>query len=90
MDAKIAGRELSNAVRIPSRGLRPGNQVFVVDSSGLLDIRNASVAHLTSEYAVLSGGLRPGERLVVSTLRNPISGMALSTIDEQRYARRED
>jgi multidrug efflux pump subunit AcrB len=33
---------------------------------------------------VLSAGLRPGERLVVSALRNPITGMALETIDEQR------
>lgn len=90
VDAEITGREVRGAVRIPSRGLRPGNQVFVVDSSGLLDIRNAEVAHLTADHAVLLSGLRPGERLVVSTLRNPISGMALATIDEQRYARRDD
>lgn len=90
VDARISGRSVKNAVRVPARGLRPGNQLYVVDSSGLLDIREARVEHLTSTHAVLSEGLRAGERVVVSALRNPISGMSLATIDEQRYATRED
>lgn len=90
VEAEIAGRRLENTVRIPSKGLRPGNQLFVVDSSGLLDIRTAEVAHATSTHAIISEGLRPGERLIVSALRNPISGMALSTIDERQFAARED
>jgi RND family efflux transporter MFP subunit len=90
VNARIDGRTVRGAVRIPSHGLRPGNQLFVVDNSGLLDIREAVVEHLSADYAVISEGLRPGERLVVSALRNPISGMALATIDEQRYARREN
>ncbi|MDA8961927.1 efflux RND transporter periplasmic adaptor subunit [Congregibacter sp.] len=90
VEAQIIGRSLKDTVKIPSKGLRPGNQLFVVDSSGMLDIRTAEVAHATSEYAVISEGLRPGERLIVSALRNPISGMALSTIDERQFAVRED
>jgi multidrug efflux pump subunit AcrA (membrane-fusion protein) len=86
VEASIRGRELKNVVQIPGKGLRPGNQLYVVDSSGLLDIRTAKVAHSTPEYAIISDGLRPGERLVVSALRNPISGMALSTIDERVFA----
>jgi RND family efflux transporter MFP subunit len=86
VEASIRGRELKNAVQIPSKGLRPGNQLYVVDSSGLLDIRSVKVAHSTPEHAVISEGLRPGERVVVSALRNPISGMALSTIDERVFA----
>lgn len=90
VEAEVVGRSLENTVRIPSKGLRPGNQLFVVDASGLLDIRTAEVAHTSAEHAIISKGLRPGERLVVSALRNPISGMALSTIDERRFAARED
>ena len=89
VDVEIRGRDIRNAMRIPSQGLRPGNRVYVVDSSGLLDVRTAQVEHLTADHAILSSGLRPGERLVVSTLRNPVAGMALATIDEQRYATRE-
>lgn len=90
VEAEIRGRELAGAVQVPAKGLRPGDKLYVVDSSGLLDIRDARVEYLNADYAVLSEGLRPGERLVVSALRNPISGMALSTIDERVYAARED
>lgn len=90
VEATIRGRAMSNAVQIPSRGLRPGNQLYVVDASGLLDIRTATVEHANADYAVISAGLRPGERVVVSALRNPISGMALATIDERVYASREN
>ncbi|MDP5052819.1 MAG: efflux RND transporter periplasmic adaptor subunit, partial [Congregibacter sp.] len=90
VEAEVTGRRLRDTIRIPSKGLRPGNQLYVVDSSGLLDIRIATVAHTTSEHAIISEGLRPGERLVVSALRNPISGMTLSTIDERQFAARED
>jgi RND family efflux transporter MFP subunit len=90
VEAEITGRELAGAVQIPAKGLRPGNKLYVVDASGLLDIRDAEVEYLNADHAVLSGGLRPGERLVVSALRNPISGMALATIDERVYAAREN
>ena len=89
VEASIDGREVKNAVQIPSKGLRPGNQLYVVDSAGLLDIRKARVEFANADHAVISEGLRPGERLVVSALRNPISGMSLATIDERVYAARE-
>jgi len=88
VDAAIAGREVHDAVRIPSKGLRPGDQLFVVDEDGALAIRHAEVVYSNADYAVISEGLRPGEQVVVSALRNPISGMALATIDEQRLAAR--
>ena len=89
VDVSIDGREVKNVVQIPSKGLRPGDQLYVVDSGGLLDIRKASVAYANADHAVITAGLRPGERLVVSALRNPISGMSLATIDERVYAARE-
>lgn len=90
VEATIAGKELQAAVQIPSKGLRPGNQLYVVDASGRLDIRNADVAFLNSDHAVINQGLKPGERLVVSALRNPITGMRLATIDERNLAQREN
>ena len=49
-------------------------------------IPGAPISFANADYAVITDGLRPGERLVVSALRNPISGMALATIDERVYA----
>lgn len=88
VDAAISGREVTDAVRIPSKGLRPGDQLFVAAADGVLEIRDVQVAYSNADYAVISDGLRPGEEVVVSALRNPIAGMALATIDEQRLAAR--
>lgn len=82
VDAKVAGKTLSNAIRVPSEGLRPGNQLYVVDSHGRLDVRTAELIHDDGTHALLQSGLRSGERVVVSALRNPIGGMALATIDD--------
>lgn len=82
VDAKIAGKAVTNAIRIPSEGLRPGNQVYVVDAYGRLDVRTAELIHDDGTHALLSSGMRSGERVVVSALRNPISGMQLATIDD--------
>lgn len=90
VDARIAGRRLDAAVRIPSKGLRPGDQLFVVGPDGTLDIRDAIVGHVNADFAVISEGLSAGERVVVSALRNPISGMALATLDESQPANPED
>lgn len=90
VDATLQGRALQGIVQIPARGLRPGSQLYVVDASGLLDIRQVHVDYANADHAVISEGLRPGERVVVSALRNPISGMSLATIDERRVAAREN
>lgn len=52
--------------------------MFLVDEEGLLDIREVDVAHANRERAVISAGLRAGEKVVVSAIRNPIEGMALN------------
>jgi multidrug efflux pump subunit AcrA (membrane-fusion protein) len=86
VDAELEGRELTQVVQIPSKGLRPGDQIYVVDASGQLDIRTVSVASSNARTTIISDGLRPGERVVVSTLRNPVSGMRVETIDDDRLA----
>lgn len=75
--ATIHGRELDNAVRIPRRALRAGDTVYVLDENDQLDIRTVSITHSSPDFAVIDQGIEPGERLITSTIRNPIPGMAL-------------
>jgi RND family efflux transporter MFP subunit len=86
VNARIAGRALTDVVRIPAQGLRPGNQIYVVGADGLLDIRKASVASVDADHAILTGGVHAGERVVVSALRDAIPGMRLATLDASDYA----
>ena len=80
VEATIAGRPLEAAHVIPRDALRAGNQVFVVDDEGVLQIRRVGVTHSTPEEAVIDEGLMPGERVVVSSIRNPIQGMRLNAL----------
>ncbi len=81
VNAEIVGRPVADAQVIPRAALRAGNQVFVVGDSGLLEIRRVEVGHSTTETAVIDQGLKPGEQVIVSSIRNPIQGMRLHAID---------
>ncbi|MEM1114180.1 MAG: efflux RND transporter periplasmic adaptor subunit [Pseudomonadota bacterium] len=80
VDATIKGREVTSAVNIPRGGLRAGNMVYVVNGDGQLEIREVKVLHTSGELAVIASGLKPGEQVVTSAIRNPIPGMPLQAI----------
>lgn len=80
VQADIAGRSVVGAHVIPRAGLRAGDQVFVIDDEGLLEIRKVRVAHSNAERAVIAEGLTVGERVIVSSIRNPIQGMRLQPL----------
>jgi RND family efflux transporter MFP subunit len=75
--AKVRGRQLDDAVRVPRRALRAGDTIYVLDENDQLDIRSVSVTHSSPDFAVIGQGIRPGDRVITSTIRNPIPGMAL-------------
>lgn len=83
VEARIQGRQLDDALRIPASALRPGDQVFVINGESLLEIRRVQVAHQGPEYAIISGGLQAGDVVVTSAVRNPIQGMALVSLSQE-------
>ena len=86
VDATISGRQVANAVSIPSSALRAGDVVFLINDDGRLEIRNVDVAHVGAGTAVVMSGIEPGEQVITSAIRNPIQGMALSRIDSDTVA----
>jgi RND family efflux transporter MFP subunit len=79
VEAKITGREMNDAHIIPRSALRAGNIVFVIEDN-TLQVRQVTVAHSSSERAVISTGLEVGERVITSPIRNPVQGMALTAV----------
>jgi RND family efflux transporter MFP subunit len=75
--ARIRGREIADAVKIPRKALRAGDTVYVVNSDGLLEIRSVEVSYSSRDFAVINTGLDSGDQVIVSTIRNPLPGMAL-------------
>jgi len=80
VNALIRGREINHAHVIPRDALRAGNHVYVVNDQGRLEVRDVEVAHSTQDKAIIAAGVKPDERVVVSSIRNPIDGMALEAM----------
>ncbi len=81
VDALIQGRRVENAITLPRPALRAGQIVYLINAEGLLEVRRVQVAHSTADSAVISAGIRAGEQVVTSAIRNPIAGMPLQAID---------
>lgn len=77
VEAVIAGRQLPQALLIPPEALRAGNKVHLVDAAGRLQTREVEVLSRDAQRVVIAAGLEPGEQVIVSTIRNPVQGMAL-------------
>ncbi|MCH7709618.1 MAG: efflux transporter periplasmic adaptor subunit, partial [Myxococcales bacterium] len=73
--AVIEGRELVGATVIPRSALHDRDRVWTVDADDRLREREVQVLRTNHDEAILSGGLRSGERIVVSPLRTPVEGM---------------
>ena len=71
----IQGRKLPDAVVIPRTALHDGNIVWVVDKDEKLSFRAVDVARLSPEEAILTGGLKDGERVVTSLIKAVTDGM---------------
>lgn len=80
VNAMVVGRNINDAYMISRQALRAGNQVFVVDSDGKLEIREVEVTHSTDRDAVIANGLSIGDEVITSSIRNPIRGMSLQTL----------
>jgi RND family efflux transporter MFP subunit len=82
VDASIEAPAHDGAVSIPGSALHAGNQVYVLNAEGLLEVRGVTVAQANAEQVIVSAGLQVGEQVITSAIRNPIQGMALKAVDK--------
>ncbi len=75
--AEISGRELKNVYRIPRSALQENDRVLIAGAGNLLVIKPVTVAYSGVKTVLISAGLTPGDRLIISNLSAPISGMPL-------------
>jgi len=83
VNAEIEGRSINDATVISRDALRAGDNVFVIDERDRLDIRHVGVVHSSTTRAVIASGVELGDRVIVSSIRNPIPGMKLSALGSE-------
>jgi len=75
--AEIVGRKLQNVYRIPRAALKENNLLLIAGKDDRLIAKSVTVAYYGVDSVLVDSGLNPGDRLIVSNLAAPISGMAL-------------
>lgn len=81
VQVKIEGAALPRAAMIERDLVRDGDQVWIMDDQGNLDIRPVEIAFRARDHLLVTGGVNPGEMLVTSNLPSPVQGMALRIMD---------
>jgi len=86
VDVAVAAAPIENAVRVPRGALRNGQNVYVMNDDDLLEIRTVQIAWTEPDAVLVTGGLEPNERLVVSRIPTPIPNMLLRTTQNDSAA----
>jgi len=81
VEADIMGSTVEDAITLPRTALR-GQQVLVVDVEDRLRFRDVDILRIDREFAVIVGGLEPGDRVCVSTLDAVSDGMKVRTASD--------
>ena len=74
---EIEGKTLPHASAIERDLIRNGNQVWIMDEQGHLDIRPVEIAFRGQNHVLITDGFNDGERLITSNLPSPVQGMTL-------------
>ncbi|MDD2389132.1 MAG: efflux RND transporter periplasmic adaptor subunit [Desulfobacterales bacterium] len=79
---EIQGQAVPLAAAIEREFIRNGSSVWVMDAEGRLAIRPVKIAFRGMDRLLITGGIEPGERLVITDLAAPVEGMSLRTADD--------
>ena len=69
----VKGKKLENAFKIPSRLVRDKTIYIVKD--GAVQIRDVEIEGYLGDLAVISKGVKDGEKVITSVLRDAVNGM---------------
>ncbi len=77
VEVDIEGRDADNVVELDRSALRGGDTVYVMKSDNTLEKRKVEVLWRREKLVLVSAGVTPGEKIVVSPLASAVDGMKL-------------
>ncbi|NNG00107.1 MAG: efflux RND transporter periplasmic adaptor subunit [Desulfobacteraceae bacterium] len=79
--ARIKGKTLEDAVTVPRSAIRPNHTIWQIDEHHRLRLRQVDILRMYGDVALIGGGLKIGDRLVISPLKAVTDGMRVRTGD---------
>lgn len=83
LNAQLAGKILSDVIVIPNQSIYQGSYVYIVEE-GVLKRRDIEVLWKNDNDSIISAGLAPGDKLVLTALGQVSSGTPVIINGEQR------
>lgn len=74
---EISGKLLPQAAAIERDLIHNGDQLWIMDEEGRLDIRTVEIAFRGLEKVLITDGVSHGEKLITTNLPSPVQGMTL-------------
>jgi RND family efflux transporter MFP subunit len=74
---RIEGNILENVYKIPRTALRDNAFIWVMNENSNLEIKEIQPIWKEVDTVIIGGGIKPGERLVITDLSAPVEGMPL-------------
>lgn len=81
VDVEILGRTMPGLHEVPRVALADGDQVWIADPEDRLASRTVEVAFGTPDHVYVRSGLQDGDRVVVTPLSLPVTGLPLQVQD---------
>ncbi|WP_231566371.1 efflux RND transporter periplasmic adaptor subunit [Litchfieldella xinjiangensis] len=81
VQVSIAATPREGLFVLPAHALRPGDEVWRLDAEDRLERVRVDIVHRGEDRVLIASGLEPADRVVVSGLGQPRSGMALRAQD---------
>jgi RND family efflux transporter MFP subunit len=74
---EIQGNSVASAAAVERAFIRNGNSVWVMTPEGNLAVRPVEIAFRGSDQLLVTGGITPGEQLIITDIAAPVEGMPL-------------
>jgi RND family efflux transporter MFP subunit len=87
VEVELRTKPIAGRMVVPRAAL-PTGRLYIVNAQNRLEIRPVQTGLVQGSLAVVSEGLKPGEKVIVSDLNPAIPGMALKTTVDPDLAKR--
>ena len=79
--ASIDATTSVDTIRVPRGALRGADELIVVNDDNRLELRTVEILRSDAQYAYISDGVSPGERISITVIEAPSNGMSVRTSD---------
>ncbi|MGD8326319.1 MAG: efflux RND transporter periplasmic adaptor subunit [Sphingomonadales bacterium] len=81
VEAEIEGKTYEDVFVLPRQALKEQDQLIIVNDEDKLEFRTVGVLQSNPDTAFINAGLKSGDRVMWSTLENPVDGMAVEVLE---------